>query len=167
MLKLASEYGLKKNDEKDKDRNNNINYDRLIFAIQTYYALILKLLAAEVVYLYGAGRFYKSYIAELDDAYTRSGVDGLKNALRELESGGVFRQFGIENFLEGDYYSWYMEELDKALADVIAEIARRLSEFEPATPQLEPESARDLLKRLYQQLVPEDIRHSLGEYYTP
>ncbi|MEM1632576.1 MAG: N-6 DNA methylase, partial [Thermofilum sp.] len=32
---------------------------------------------------------------------------------------------------------------------------------------LEPESARDLLKRLYQHLVPRDIRHNLGEYYTP
>jgi len=47
-----------------------VNYDRLLFTVQTYYALILKLLAAEVVYLHGGGRFYKSYIAELDDAYT-------------------------------------------------------------------------------------------------
>ncbi|MDW8011344.1 MAG: N-6 DNA methylase, partial [Sulfolobales archaeon] len=35
------------------------------------------------------------------------------------------------------------------------------------TPQLEPEYARDLLKRLYQQLVPREVRHNLGEYYTP
>ncbi|QXJ34169.1 Eco57I restriction-modification methylase domain-containing protein [Saccharolobus shibatae] len=147
--------------------NGNVKYDELIFAIQTYYALILKLLSAEVVYLYGGGRFYKSYIAELDDAYSKEGLDGLKRVLMDLENGGIFRQFGIENFLEGDYYSWYLDEIDKTLADNIAEIARRLSEFEPATPQLEPESARDLLKRLYQHLVPEDIRHKLGEYYTP
>ena len=155
---LAEEYGI---------TGNSVDYDRLIFAIQTYYALILKLLAAEVTYLYGGGRFYKSYIAELDDAYTRSGVAGLKEALRELESGGVFRSFGIVNFLEGDYFSWYLEELDEKLADVIAEVVRRLSDYEPATPQLEPEFARDLLKRLYQDLVPEGIRHNLGEYYTP
>lgn len=147
--------------------NGNVKYDELIFAIQTYYALILKLLSAEVVYLYGGGRFYKSYIAELDDAYSKEGLDGLKRVLMDLENGGIFRQFGIENFLEGDYYSWYLDEIDRTLADTIAEIARRLSEFEPATPQLEPESARDLLKRLYQHLVPEDIRHKLGEYYTP
>jgi len=172
LFKQASGYSpdnLKNLEElaKSYNINGNVKYDELIFAIQTYYALILKLLSVEVVYLYGGGRFYKSYIAELDDAYAREGLDGLKRVLMDLESGGIFRQFGIENFLEGDYYSWYLDEIDKTLADIIAEIARRLSEFEPATPQLEPESARDLLKRLYQHLVPEDIRHKLGEYYTP
>jgi hypothetical protein len=34
----------------------------LIFSIHTYYALLLKLIAAEIAYLYGAGKFYKSYI---------------------------------------------------------------------------------------------------------
>ncbi|MEM4958824.1 MAG: class I SAM-dependent DNA methyltransferase [Nanopusillaceae archaeon] len=157
LRQLASEYGIV----------GSVNYDALIFAIQTYYAFIMKLLAAEVVYLYGGGRFYKSYIAELDDKYTSGGVNALRDALAELESGGIFKNFGYENFLEGDYFSWYLGELDKELADVLAEIVRRLADYEPATPQLEPEYARDLLKRLYQNLVPRDVRHKLGEYYTP
>ena len=158
LPKLASEYGLA----------GNIDYDALIFSIHTYYALIMKLLAAEIAYLYGGGRFYRSYVAELDDAYTRGGVESIKDVLRDLESGGLFRKLlNIENFLEGDYFSWYLDELDKDLADVIAEIARRLSDYEVATPQLEPEFARDLLKRLYQNLVPSDLRHRLGEFYTP
>ncbi|MEM4898480.1 MAG: N-6 DNA methylase, partial [Pyrobaculum sp.] len=157
LRELASDYGI----------GGGVNYDALIFAIQTYYAFIMKLLAAEVVYLYGGGRFYKSYIAELEDSYTRGGVEALKEALSNLESGGVFKRFGYVNFLEGDYFSWYLGELDKELADVLAEIVRRLADYEPATPQLEPEQARDLLKRLYQHLVPRDLRHKLGEYYTP
>jgi type II restriction/modification system DNA methylase subunit YeeA len=128
----------------------------------------MKLIAAEIAYLYGSGRFYKSYIVELDNAYTSKGVEGLKNILKELESGGIFKKLlSIENFLEGDYFSWYVEEIDQELGDSIAEIARRLSDYEIATPQLEPEFARDLLKKLYQNLVPRDIRHNLGEYYTP
>ncbi|MFP3157046.1 MAG: N-6 DNA methylase [Caldivirga sp.] len=159
LKELVEEYGLSE---------SNVNYDALIFSIHTYYALIMKLIAAEVAYLYGSGRFYRSYIAELDDAYTRNGIEGLVAVLRELEDGGVFRRLlNIENFLEGDYFSWYLEEVNRDLADAIAEIARVLSDYEIATPQLEPEFARDLLKRLYQNLVPRDIRHSLGEYYTP
>jgi len=77
------------------------------------------------------------------------------------------RLMNIENFLEGDYFSWYLDVLDKDLADLIAELARRLADYEVATPQLEPEFARDLLKRLYQNLVPSDLRHRLGEFYTP
>jgi len=157
LKELMAEYGL-----------TNADPDELIFAIHTYYALIMKLIAAEVAYLYGKGKFYKSYIAELEDKYTESGVNGVKAALGELESGGVFTKLlGIENFLEGDYFSWYLEEMDKDLADFIAEVARTLSTYEMATPQLEPEFARDLLKRLYQNLIPGDIRHNLGEYYTP
>jgi type II restriction/modification system DNA methylase subunit YeeA len=158
LPELAREYGLV----------GSVNYDALIFSIHTYYALLLKLLAAEIVYLWGGGKFYRSYIAELDDAYSREGPEGLREALRELESGGIFKKLvNIENFLEGDYFSWYLDVLDAELADMVAELARRLADYEVATPQLEPEFARDLLKRLYQNLVPGDLRHRLGEYYTP
>jgi type II restriction/modification system DNA methylase subunit YeeA len=158
LPELAKEYDLK----------GNVNYDALIFSIHTYYALLLKLIAAEIAYLYGAGKFYKSYIADLEDSYARGGVEGLRDALRELESGGIFRRLlRIENFLEGDYFSWYLDELDEKLGDAIARLVRALSDYEVATPQLEPEFARDLLKRLYQNLVPSDLRHRLGEYYTP
>jgi len=46
-------------------------------------------------------------------------------------------------------------------------MARRLSDFEPATAEIDPEATRDLLKKLYQYLVPKKLRHDLGEYYTP
>jgi len=158
LPELAREYGIQ----------GAVDYDALIFSIHTYYALLLKLIAAEIVYLYGGGRFYSSYIAKLDDAYSKRGLEGLREALQDLESGGVFKRLmNIENFLEGDYFSWYLDVLDEDLADLVAELARRLADYEVATPQLEPEFARDLLKRLYQNLVPSDLRHRLGEYYTP
>jgi type II restriction/modification system DNA methylase subunit YeeA len=158
LPELAKEYNLK----------GNVNYDALVFSIHTYYALLLKLIAAEIAYLYGAGKLYKSYVADLEDSYARGGVEGLRDALRELEGGGIFRRLlRIENFLEGDYFSWYLDELDEKLGDAIARLVRTLSDYEVATPQLEPEFARDLLKRLYQNLVPSDLRHRLGEYYTP
>jgi len=154
---LEVEYGL----------GDPVDYNALLFSIHTYCALIMKLLGAEVAYIYGAGKWLKSYVAELEDAHMK-GLDALKRALEDLESGGVFRKLlNITNFIEGDYFSWYLEELDEELAEIIAETAKRLADYEPATPVLEPEYTRDLLKRLYQNLVPGKIRHDLGEYYTP
>lgn len=154
---LETEYGL----------SGNVDYNALLFAVHTYYALVMKLLAAEVAYLFGAGKWLKSYVAELEDANMK-GLDAFKRALEDLESGGVFRKFlNITNFIEGDYFSWYLEELDQETANRIADLANRLADYEPATPVLEPEYTRDLLKRLYQNLVPKKIRHDLGEYYTP
>ena len=153
---LEREYGLE-----------GVDNVALLFSIHTYYALLMKFLAAEIAYLFGTGRWLKSYISEVEDAYMKD-ISSLKRTLEELESGGVFRNIlGIVNFVEGDYFSWYLEEIDTELADVIAGIAKRLSEYEPATPILEPEYAKDLLKRLYQHLVPRRVRHDLGEFYTP
>jgi len=82
LPKLASEYEIQ----------GSVNYDALIFSIHTFYALLLKLIAAEITYLYGGGKFYRSYIAELDDAYSKGGLDELKRTLQELESGGYIQE---------------------------------------------------------------------------
>lgn len=148
-------------DTKGKD------YTKLLFCIHSYYALLMKIIAAELAYLYGAGRYLKSYVAELEDKYM-GGIEEFKNSMKDLEEGGLFKKLlKIRNFIEGGYFSWYVEEFDKELMDVVAEIARRLSDYEPATPVLEPEETKDMLKIIYQELVPRPIRHNLGEYYTP
>ena len=92
----------------------------------------------------------------------------LMKTLEDLEGGGIFRRIlGTTNFVEGDYFSWYLEEFDEEIAEVISIIAKKLSDYEPATPILEPEYAKDLLKRLYQHLVPRKVRRDLGEFYAP
>jgi SAM-dependent methyltransferase len=48
-----------------------------------------------------------------------------------------------------------------------AEILKRLDEYDPTTLTLLPEETRDLFKKLYHYLLPREIRHNLGEYYTP
>ncbi|MEM1947953.1 MAG: N-6 DNA methylase [Candidatus Caldarchaeum sp.] len=145
-----------------------VDYNALLFSLHTYYGLVMKLLAAEIAYLYGGGKWLRSYVGELENAYMSGGVDELRKVLMELEEGGVFSKLlNIVNFVEGDYFSWYLDVLDRDLGDAVAEVARRLGDYEPATPHLEPETTRDLLKRLYQSLIPRDVRHKLGEFYTP
>ena len=86
---------------------------------------------------------------------------------REVEDGGLFTKRGITNFLEGDFFRWYLDALSPELCERLRDLARGLAEFEPATPAIAPQAQRDLLKKLYQYLVPQDVRHHLGEYYTP
>ena len=144
---------------------DKVDYEALLFAVHTYYALVMKLLAAEVAVLFG-GFFLKSYTKKLESAYLKS-ADLLWDELRELEEGGIFVNLGIENFLEADYFAWYLDEWDGEVADAVVGVVKKLSEYEPGTAELEPDVIRDLFKRLYQNLVPKKIRHDLGEYYTP
>ncbi len=139
--------------------------EKLLFAIHTYYALIMKLLAAEVASLYVTPKLW-SYLKTLEDAYYK-GPDKLREELKELEEGGIFSKLGIVNFLEADYFAWYLDEWNEEVAKCVMSVINRLSSYDPSVAELEPDRVKDLFKRLYQNLVPKKIRHDLGEYYTP
>ena len=138
---------------------------RLFYAIQTYYALILKLLAAEV-----AARFHDSaasiYVENLVKAM--SDLERLRRELEFLESGMVYTWYGIRNFLEGELFSWYLNEWDEEVSDVVRDIVEELSEYDVEALTLDPSTARDVFKLLYEELVPrKEVRQKLGIYSTP
>lgn len=138
------------------------DFQELLFSVHTYFALLMKLIAAELITLKE-----NTFTASFSHQLTHTSKEGLQAQLTDIEDGGIYAKRGITNFLEGDFFRWYLDALSPRLEEVIREIARGLSEFEPATTTIDPESARDLLKKLYQYLVPPEVRHKLGEYYTP
>ncbi len=139
------------------------DFQELLFSVHTYFAFLMKLIAAELLTLRETsfGSSLVSQLAHISD-------DKLKRQLEDIENGGIYARKGITNFLEGDFFRWYLDAFESPeLKEATREIARGLSEFEPATSTLDPISTRDLLKKLYQYLVPQEVRHRLGEYYTP
>ena len=143
----------------------SVDVEKLLFALHTYYALIVKLLAAEVASLHVEPELL-SYLRKLEDAYLES-HGKFRCELGKLEEGEVFAALGVANFLEADYFAWYLDEWDEETAGQIAEMVKKLSDYDPSTVEAEPEKVKDLFKRLYQNLVPKKVRHDLGEYYTP
>jgi methylase of polypeptide subunit release factors len=140
-----------------------IDFQELLFSVHTYFAFLMKLIAAEILTLRDT-----SFSSSLASELAHLSDEELKRKLEDIEDGGVYARKGITNFLEGDFFRWYLDTFDSPeLKDAIREIARALSEFEPATSTIDPASTRDLLKKLYQNLVPQEVRHRLGEYYTP
>jgi len=138
------------------------NPAELLFAVHTYYALFIKLLAAEIV-----ASFSPLGTSPLKKLVAAPTAAKLRDELRALEQGGIWSQLGIRNFLEGDLFSWYLDAWDDRCAEAIRSMTRSLDEFDPTTLSVDPAESRDLLKQLYQQLFPKSVRHDLGEYYTP
>jgi methylase of polypeptide subunit release factors len=134
---------------------------KVFFALHTYYALLIKLVAS-----LAAARFAGDAAKPLSDLASKQG-DQLRQAFADLERGGLFREYGIRNFLEGDFFGWYLTAWDHDIEDATGKLVQRLAEYDPGTLELAPENARDLLKKLYHYLLPREIRHDLGEYYTP
>ena len=86
-----------------------------------------------------------------------------------IENGEIFKQIGLNNLLEGDFFSWYVYEdawnndIFKAVLDVIY----KLTEYSSNEYLFATNNVHDLFIDLYQSIIPSEVRHSLGEYYTP
>jgi SAM-dependent methyltransferase len=136
-----------------------------LFVIHTYNSLLIKLLAAEIVAAHGltSSKYpAQTMIAVGEDA-------ALIHKLRvEIEHSGIFAQAGINGFVEEAIFSWYLdvaqsqkysEELLRGLRAVLAALSLYRTDRLTDT--------RDVLRDLYQGLVPGKLRQSLGEFYTP
>jgi SAM-dependent methyltransferase len=137
--------------------------ERFFFVLHTYFALLVKLLAWLALSRHMAVRLGAPAFGELQTADSET----LRRRLGEMESGGIFRAYGIANLLEGDFFAWYLYAWNDRIESALRELLDRLDKYDPATLALIPEETRDLFKQLYHYLLPREIRHNLGEYYTP
>ena len=137
--------------------------EHFFFALHSYFALLVKLLGWLALSRHRDVKLGLPSPGELASA----DADKLRRHLQELESGGIFRTYGLTNLLEGDFFAWYLFAWDTLLEEALRELLRRLDQYEPATLAIHPEESRDLFKKLYHSLLPRQIRHPLGEYYTP
>jgi methylase of polypeptide subunit release factors len=86
-----------------------------------------------------------------------------------LEDGEIFRNIGIVNLLEGDFFSWYSSptQWNNDIASHIRKLLEILARYENASEVFKSKEAIDLFKRLYETIMPQVVRSSLGEFYTP
>lgn len=85
-----------------------------------------------------------------------------------LESGAIFRQEGFGNLLEGDFFAWYCtnEQWDLQIGAAVKQVFAILAEYENHH-MFDGGHVQDLFKDLYMAIIPDKVRHSMGEFYTP
>ena len=76
-----------------------------------------------------------------------------------LLAGHQFTSRGIHGVVESDFFDWVLEAPDGI--KLIRSIARRVARFRWTNVD------HDVLKVLYESVIEADLRHKLGEYYTP
>ncbi|MEN6480123.1 MAG: N-6 DNA methylase, partial [Anaerolineales bacterium] len=135
---------------------------RLFFALHTYYATFIKLLAVQIAQYYLMPKVGTGLAGEAD-----KDSEALRRYLVKLERGGVLADLGIVNLVEGDFFGWYLDAWDDAIDAALRRLIGDLGNYSLVTLDVDPEETRDLLKQLYQNLMPRKLRHALGEYYTP
>jgi len=135
-----------------------------LFALHTAYAVILKTLAYRVVSDIQFGKPLQEYKSLL-----RINSSTLRSFFSSLEDGEIFRQLGILNLLEGDFFSWYCDssQWSADISSRLKEILEILSRYEDVKQVFASSSAIDLFRDLYEAAVPQVVRASFGEFYTP
>lgn len=125
-----------------------------LFSLNTYIALIAKIVAALAL--------PKASRDILDPNVS------IANKLTALEDGSLFSGAGISNMLIGDFFSWYLDDPNFAtFKNDIKTLLNRLNGIDFDVTKKSPDSTRDLFKGMYQSFVPRELRHALGEVYTP
>ena len=137
-----------------------------LFVVHTYNSLIIKFLAAEVV----SAHKLTSYKGFAERTATLDDNSLLQIISKEIELAGLFARAGIKGFVEEAIFSWYLDACQlenhrSIIAQALREVLIKLALYR--TDNLTEARSRDVLKTFYQNLVPETLRKSLGEFYTP
>ncbi|WP_019720231.1 Eco57I restriction-modification methylase domain-containing protein [Heyndrickxia coagulans] len=138
-----------------------VQIDKLIFSIHSYYAFLIKLLTIDILFHNRNNKFKFLETAK----YTNS--DDLFEYLRDIENGARFKELGVSNFLEGDFFGWYLTVWNDDIFQICSTIVDLFNKYDYSTVHLDEDNTRDLLKNLYHHLLPKQLRHALGEYYSP
>ncbi len=136
------------------------------FVIHTYNSLLIKILGAEVVAEH-ALTTYKGFIRETVSLDGQLLIDRMEY---EIEQGNFFSGAGINGFGEEVIFSWYLDvaRLKQHQAKIIDGLKGILLSFSMyRADKLTSARSKDVLKSFYQDLVPNELRKSLGEFYTP
>jgi SAM-dependent methyltransferase len=131
--------------------------DYALFSLQTYFAIVARLIALVVL----EGATGHSLVPQLREG------GNLKNGFLALEAGWITLPTQALNVIEPGVFSWYVREQDPDIWDALDGAVDAISEYSAEVVAVTPSAARDVLKDLYQRLVPRAIRHRLGEFYTP
>jgi len=136
---------------------------KALFALQTTYAVIVKLIACKVVTKIEFNKNIE-YFSDLSDIDS----DTLRQFIEYIEDGYVFQTGGIRNLLEGDFFSWYCDQeiWSNELSDLILDIVHVLEGYSISFYK-HGYTTIDIFIDLYMEIMPSEVRHSLGEYFTP
>ena len=124
---------------------------RLLESLQTFYSILIKLIARDMV-----GGALGSPLSALEE-------------FQDILSGQFFIRSGIENYCYEDWYTWIIKYWDQDLSADCRLLAACLEQADQ-TASAEDYLKRfrsDSLRRIYETVFPREIRHALGEYYTP
>lgn len=135
------------------ENSKEVNLSQLLKCIQTFYSVLIKLITYNMV----------------QGTVPKEKGDTNDTSIESILSGKAFVKFGINNYSYDDWFSWILKYWDSDIEEHCCKL-RTCLEAENTILSIKGfiQSFRsDSLKHIYETVIPKEIRHALGEYYTP
>ena len=145
--KIREAYGI--------DESESLDSKIYLFAMQTFFNIFLKLL----IY---------SFLSQL--------VDPAFSIKQELTKAEIDRLFDgtskssaklVGNFFESHFMEWFTYTCGDYKVKIVNSVFAVLDRFDLSTFVLKPEDVQDILQEVYMELIPAEMRHLMGEYFSP
>lgn len=139
---LLSRYGITSVASKEPEQLQLIFY-----AIQTYFSILIKCLMNEIL--------------------SENSKENI--AFDDIILGKFAIKKGILNYCYPDWYSWPVFEFNNGFNDVMIRIQNSVKSYECliSLSDFAKNNNYDYIKQMYEAIIPKELRHALGEYYTP
>lgn len=145
--KIRELYGL--------DDDFYINSKIYLFAMQTFFNIFLKLL------------IYSFLSQVIDPTFTTKQVLTKQEIDRLFDGTSDTTNMVVDNFFESHFLEWFTYTGNGFEVDIINDTIAEIDQFDLGTFVLKPEEIQDILQELYMELIPEEMRHLMGEYFSP
>ena len=126
-----------------------------LFALQTFFNIFLKLLI-------------HSFLAQIVNptfttktTFTKAEIDRLFDG--ELNNDDSL----VNNFFESHFMEWFTYTDSGFEIEIINKTLELIDVFDLNTFVLKPEEIQDILQEVYMELIPAEMRHLMGEYFSP
>ena len=141
----------------------NSDLSHVLFCLNTYNSIIVKSLAAELV----STTDIAAYSNFSESLYLTDDESLLNKINEQVEQSHYFEMANIHNFVSEVLFSWYLSSKNKSAT--LIDSLRSLYEHMSLMNVNEHEAMRsgDALKNFYEDLIPDALRKTLGEFYTP
>lgn len=135
----------------------------LAFSIHTYYSILLNFIALQIGNILSKNFDPDEYFELIKIHKDKE----LQKTLENIFDGKPFKDIGFSNLIETTFFHWFIYEKSKIMENLIKKIAILINSYSTQTLKIMDLGENDILRDLYQSISPKELRHALGEYYTP
>lgn len=137
------------------DENDEIDSKHFLFALQTFFNIFLKLL----VY---------AFLSEITNPADKKNLAFNKAQIDMLFDGNMHNENElIDNFFETHFLEWFTFSDSMNEVSIVNDCLELILNFDLTSYILKPEEIQDILQEVYMELTPKEMRHLMGEYFSP